>query len=352
MGTSARPSAPAAGIAVDGAAGSPAAPPAVSVVVTTRGDPPRLERCVRSLLASRYANFEVIVVASREGSGLTRAMLAERFADELRVRYVEQSRPGLTSARNAGLMAAKGELVAFAEDDMVVDPDWVVRAAEAFERADAVACATGLTLLLRVETESRRVLEQFAAHSKGCDLLTFRLADHEHPLLPYTHGLISSGANTVVRADLARRLGGFDTDLGTATWSAGGEDLHLYIRLLRSGQAIAHEPRAIVRDGEPSETQATRSPLYENRVALSSGRPVSVVSFPDQGPGPTAKGHRPAAPTGTPRALVATAALAIVALALASVWADVQAPEGLLYAVAAIALALLALQLGRRRQAG
>jgi hypothetical protein len=350
MGTSARPPVPAAGIAVDGAAGSPAAPPAVSVVVTARGNPPRLERCVRSLLASRYANFEVIVVASRQGSGLTRAMLAERFADELRVRYVEQTRPGLTSARNAGLMAAKGELVAFAEDDMVVDSDWVVRAAEAFELADAVACATGLVLLLRVETESQRVLEQFAAHSKGCDPPAF--ADHEHPLLPYTHGLIGSGANTVVRADLARRLGGFDTDLGTATWSAGGEDLHLYIRLLRSGHAIGHEPRAIARDGAPGETQATRSPLYGNRVALSSGRTVSVVSFPDQDPGPTAKGHRPAAPTETPRALVATALLATVALALAGVWAAIRAPETLLYAVAALALALLALQLGRRRQAG
>jgi glycosyltransferase involved in cell wall biosynthesis len=172
-------------------------------------------------------------------------MLSERFAYELRVRYVEEPRPGLSTARNAGLMAAEGHLVAFTEDDVVVERDWIARAAGAFDRADDVACVTGLMLPLHLETANQPLLDQFAAYSARFEPWTFRLAERG---LAYTPVLIGGGANTVVRADLTRRLGGFDI-LGSGTPSAGGEDLDLYLRLLRAGYAIAYEPRAIVSHG-------------------------------------------------------------------------------------------------------
>ncbi len=237
---------PPEGIVVD----RPAAPPtsrSVSVVVTTSGYTPRLERCLRSLLASRYRDLEVIVVDHRSAGGVTRAMLSERFAYELRVRYVEESRPGISTARNAGLMAAEGDLVAFTEDAVVVEHDWIARAAGAFDRADDVACVTGLMLPQQLETAKQPLLDQFAAYSTRFEPWTFRLAGRG---LAYTPGLIGGGANTVVRADLARRLGGFDTALGSGTPSAGGEDLDLCLRLLRAGYAIAYEPRAIVSHGQ------------------------------------------------------------------------------------------------------
>jgi O-antigen biosynthesis protein len=108
----------------------------VSVVVTTSGYTPRLERCLGSLLASRYRDFEVIVVDNRPAGGVTRAMLSQRFAYELRVRYVEEPRSGLSTGRNGGLMAAVGDLVAFTEDEVVVECDWIARAAGAFDRAE------------------------------------------------------------------------------------------------------------------------------------------------------------------------------------------------------------------------
>ena len=236
---------PPEGIAVERNAAPPTSR-SVSVVVTTSGYTPRLERCLRSLLASRYRDFEVIVVDNRPAGGVTRAMLSERFADELRVRYVEESRPGLSTARNAGLMAAEGELVAFTEDDVVVERDWIARAAEAFDRADDVACVTGLMLPLQLEKADQPLLERFAPYSTRFEPWTFRLAERG---LAYTPALIGGGANTVVRADLTRRLGGFDIALGSGTPSAGGEDLDLYLRLLRAGYAIAYEPRAIVSHG-------------------------------------------------------------------------------------------------------
>jgi O-antigen biosynthesis protein len=257
------PRSPRAPVPTDGnevgqaSAGSPADSPPVSVVVTTSGNTPRLEPCLQSLLGSRHGNLEVIVVDNRPIGGVTPALLSEWFADERRIGYVEESRPGLSSARNAGLMAAEGALVAFIEDEVLLDPGWVGRAGEAFERANGVARAAGLILLLRVETHSHLVLEQFAAYPKGLDPRAFRLADHEHPLLPYTHGLIGSPVATVVRADLARRLGGFDTGPGTARLS-GSEELDLYIRLVPAAHEIAYQPQATVRHELPDARQRRR----------------------------------------------------------------------------------------------
>jgi O-antigen biosynthesis protein len=266
---------PREGIAVERAA-APSTSRSVSVVVTTSGYTARLERCLRSLLASRHGEFEVIVVDNRPAGGVTRAMLSERFAYEPRVRYVEEPRRGLSTARNAGLMAAEGLLVAFTEDDAVVEPDWIARAAAAFDRADDVACVTGLMLPLQIDKPGQPLLDQFAAYSTRFEPWTFRLAERG---LAYTPGLTGAGADIVVRADLARRLGGFDISLGSGTPSAGGQDLDLYLRLLRAGYAIAYEPRAIV----SHEHAAARSrQAFRRGVGLGAALSKQLVAGPER----------------------------------------------------------------------
>ena len=119
----------------------------VSVVVTTCCSPVALERCLRSILQSDHGDLEVIVVENRPRSPATRRMLTERFPGEPRLRYVEEPRQGLSRARNAGLAVAGGDVVAFTDDDVVVDPAWVGRCANAFDRGSDVACVTGLSCL-------------------------------------------------------------------------------------------------------------------------------------------------------------------------------------------------------------
>ena len=152
--------------------------PSISVVVPTCGDPVVLERCLRSILASDYDEFEVIVVDNRPDSAAAAVMLFEQFADDPRVRYVEEPRPGASWARNAGLALAEGEIVAFADDDVVVDPAWLQRCAVALDRSEDVAVATGLILPFELETDAQLLFEQFAGLEKGFEPQTFRLAAH------------------------------------------------------------------------------------------------------------------------------------------------------------------------------
>ncbi|HEY1275153.1 MAG TPA: glycosyltransferase [Thermoleophilaceae bacterium] len=238
----------------------------MSVVVTTCGGPDSLERCLRSILSCDYDAFEVIVVENRPGSGATGRMLSERFGDSDALRYIEEPRPGLSLARNAGLAAADGDLVAFTDDDTVVDPGWIGRFVEAFERDPDVDCVTGLILPLELETESQLLLEQFAGFGKGFQRRVHRLGGG----YPYSPGSIGSGANTILRTAAARELEGFDPALGAGTRAEGGEDLDLYIRLMLAGRAIAYEPRAIVWHEHPGGPQRLRRQVYRYGVGLGA----------------------------------------------------------------------------------
>jgi O-antigen biosynthesis protein len=261
-----------------------AAAPAVSVVVATCSNPRGLERCVSSILACDYEEFEVIVVENRPGSADTRARLARRFPNETRLRYVEEPVRGASRARNAGLARAKGEIVAFTDDDVVVDRRWITASVQALTRWDDIACVTGLILPLELESESQVLMEQFAGFGKGFRPKTYRHPESraEIPFFPFAPGAIGSGANTVIYADVARVLGGFDTDLGPGTPTTGGEDLELYIRLLHAGHAVAYEPGAIVWHQHPDGTRRLRRQVYHYGVGLGAVLAKQLVLGPER----------------------------------------------------------------------
>ena len=242
----------------------------VSAVVTTCSDPHRLERCLRSILACNYDDLEIIVVENRPGSGATRRMLATRFDASPALRYVEEPRAGLSRARNAGLAGARGELVAFVDDDTIVDPSWLERLVERFEWSEDADCVTGLILPLELETPSQVLLEQFAGFGKGFERRTYRLRETEDRAYPYAPGAVGSGANTALRRSVALELGGFDPTLGAGTPAVGGEDLDLYLRLLLRGHAIAYEPSAIVWHQHPDGPERLRSQVYRYGMGLGA----------------------------------------------------------------------------------
>lgn len=236
-----------------------AAPPAeldLSVVVSTCANAPGLLACVESLLESDARPREIVVVENRPGSSTVEAELAERFPEESRIRYVEESRPGLSFARNAGLAVVQGELVAFTDDDVRVDRAWTAAIAEAFADLAAPDCLTGLIAPYELETPAQLLVEEFAGYGKGMQSRVYSLAapPPDQPLFPYAAGHYASGANLAFRTSFLHDIGGFDPALGAGTRARGGEDLDICIRLFEAGGTLTYEPAAIVwhrhRDGE------------------------------------------------------------------------------------------------------
>ena len=214
-------------------------PPLVSVVVATFHRPDLLTGCVDSLLANDHPRFEVVVADNSPDDIRTRDVLAERYGHDARVRYLAEPAPGTSNARNAGLAAARGELVAFTDDDVVVDPGWIRALAVTLMFDDGVACATGLTQPYELETAPQVWFEQYGGMNGGYQARALDRTMPEPPsrLFPYTPAVGASN-NMVIRRQVVDDLEGFDVRLGPGTPTLGGEDLDLFVRLLVGGHRV------------------------------------------------------------------------------------------------------------------
>jgi len=240
--------------------------------------------CVESILAAVDGRFEVVVVENRPDRSTVADALAAAFPGDARIRYVEEHRPGLAWARNAGLEAARGELIAFTDDDVQIDRGWAPAVRAAFASAPEVDCVTGLILPRELETAAQLLDERFASFGKGFERRTYSIDEppSDQPLFPYTAGYFGSGANMTFRSSAIRALGGFDRALGTGTPARGGEDLDICVRLLHSGRRLTYEPAAMVWHRHPDTYAAVRRQVFGYGVGLGAMLGKHVACGPNR----------------------------------------------------------------------
>jgi GT2 family glycosyltransferase len=250
--------------------GSPHAATRISVVVCTRDRPDSLRATLRSVLSTAPAPLEVLVIDSGPRTAGTRAVVRE--LDDRRLRYVLEGMPGLSRARNRGLAEARGEIVAFTDDDVLVDAGWLSGLQRGFARAPGVALVTGIVAAAELETPPQQIFDSKVAWTTNC---TPRIWDLSTPpagdvLFPYTAGQLGTGANFALRRELSPALGPFDEALGVGTPCGGGEDLDMFLRVLLQGFKIAYEPTALVWHLHRRESQALRSQMFSYSAGLSA----------------------------------------------------------------------------------
>ncbi|QBJ97633.1 glycosyltransferase family 2 protein [Rhodococcus sp. ABRD24] len=218
----------------------------VTVVVCTRDRVAMLRVALESILASDYPDFDVVVVDNASATDETRRYVDE--FDDPRVRVVVEPRAGLSRARNAGLRAATGEIVAFTDDDVVVDSGWLGELTRAFDWDCSVACVCGIVPSGEIRTPAQAYFDQRVGWASSCTPRLFDLADPpaDVPLFPFQVGIYGTGANFAVDRRTAASLGGFDEALGAGSPTDGGEDLDMFFRVLHAGRQLAYQPAAIV----------------------------------------------------------------------------------------------------------
>jgi GT2 family glycosyltransferase len=244
--------------------------PSVSVVITTCAEDASVSRTVTSVLECDPPPLEVIVVENRPARSTVGETLARLFGSDPRVRFIEECAVGVSHARNAGLLAANGGVVAFTDDDVIVDRAWIGAIAQSFARQPDAGCVTGLILPLDLETDAQVYVEQFAGFGKGWDRRVYSIDDPTSELFPFAAGEFGSGACTAVRRDIAVELGGFAAELGAGTLARGGEDLDLYVRVLLGGHTLVYEPAVFLWHRHLRTARELHREIFSYGIGLSA----------------------------------------------------------------------------------
>ena len=196
-------------------------PPLVSVVVCTHNGARWLLECLQGVAALRYPAYETIVVD--DGSTDTSAEIAGEFD----VRVISTANQGLSAARNVGLFAARGEIVAYIDDDARPDCDWLRFLAVAFRTTEHAAVGGP-----NLPPPDDGAVAVCVANAPGGPVHVL-LSDSEAEHIP--------GCNMAFRREELLAIGGFDPQFRTA-----GDDVDVCWRLSQRGSSLGFHPAAVV----------------------------------------------------------------------------------------------------------
>jgi glycosyltransferase involved in cell wall biosynthesis len=226
-----------------------------------RGD--LLEDALRSLLAQQETVPYELIVVDNNSTDRTREIV-ERFSlADGRVRYVFEPAQGLSHARNAGIRQARAPLIAFTDDDVRAEPNWVAAIVQAFEEHPEVDVIGGRVLPLWPAAPPAWLTRDHWA--------PLAIVDYGEAPVGVTaeHPICLVGANLAFRRAVFDGVGLFATSLQRVKDGIGSlEDHEFQLRLLGTGRKGLYDPRIVLH----AEIQPNRlKPAYHRRWHAGHG---------------------------------------------------------------------------------
>jgi glycosyltransferase involved in cell wall biosynthesis len=200
----------------------PARMPMVSVVICAYNAERTMRPCLESLKKLDYPNFEVVIVD--DGS---RDRTAEISMDFPEFRLIRQPNKGLSVARNVGMHAARGEIIAYTDSDCVVDPHWLTLMIRSMIENNFDGCGGP-----NYAPHEDGWVEACCAASPGAPCHVLVAEDRAEHL---------AGCNMVFTKAALTKVGGFDSQFTSA-----GDDVDVCWRMLDAGLRLGFSPAAFV----------------------------------------------------------------------------------------------------------
>lgn len=209
----------------------------ISIVICTH----RSERyedfieAINSLLSQSYNNLEMIVVVDGNKELYDKIQKSGIEVDKIRL---NEKNLGLSESRNRGMKEARGDIIAFFDDDAVADEGWMRELVRLYEEKDAIAA--GGRLMPRWITKKPKLLPEEYYWLVG--------ATHRGFPEEVTEVRNTFGSNLSFKADVLKALGGFRSEMGVkGKGLLQGEETELCERMREKfGRGVVYNPDAIV----------------------------------------------------------------------------------------------------------
>ena len=217
-------------------------PPSVSVIVCTRNRGDNALTAARAILASDYADFELLIM-DQSDDDLTRLALEPLCEQDERLRYFRLELPGKPGALNRARQEARGRWLALTDDDCRPDSCWLRALLAAFEADPRIGAVFGDVRAAPYDSNVGYIPDNPIVNAQTIYSVREFL---------YMPGMVhfGIGANMAVRADAADAVQGWDPCVGPGAKFGNADDHDMALRLLLAGYALAFAPDAhTVHDG-------------------------------------------------------------------------------------------------------
>lgn len=251
--------------------------PSISVAVCTRDRSEHLAACLASIELLRYPSLDVVVVDNAPTNDFTESLVRKRFP---RFRYVREARPGLDWARNRAIVESSSEVIAFTDDDVIVDPQWATAIGRAFAEEEALAAVTGLVAPLELSTPAQVLFERYGGFGRGFVRRWYRVGPRSKDHI--WGGGFGTGANMAFRRTVFDEIGPFDPALDVGTITNGGGDSEMFFRVLQEGYSLRYEPAALVRHRHRRDYGALHTQLTNHGVGFYSCLVRCALAYPEK----------------------------------------------------------------------
>lgn len=214
--------------------------PTFTVILATRNRTAVLATALEGLLRQDTGGQFTydIVVADNGSTDETAALVRQaQVRSAVPIGYLFEPRPGKPFALNTAIAQARGEILAFTDDDIIAGTQWLAGLRRAFAETSADAVA-GRVLPQWEGITPGHDTEQIIAHVGTIGCLDF--GEERLQMSPGADRYWWVGSNIAVRREVLQRCGAFDVRL------IRGQDVELFARLRRRGAAIVYEPSALL----------------------------------------------------------------------------------------------------------
>jgi len=244
----------------------------ISAIVCTFKRPDYLRHALRSLCEQSLPREQYeIVVVDNAVEAETQQVVKDFDDGRVNLRYVTESKVGLSRARNTGLKAAAGRYIAYMDDDARADTSWLDALVTAFEQATPTPAAVGGRVWLDWQGERPGwVPEQH--------LSLYTYVDHGSCPHSLENGEYLVGANLAFEKNALCSIGGFDPNLGRqGSVLLSGEEAAILAQLRQMKRSVYYEPAAVVWH---SVDQSRKRPSWLLRRLFWDGASQPLIDVP------------------------------------------------------------------------
>ena len=205
----------------------------ISVIIASKNRPNEMLLCLQSMLHDSFETKEILVVDQSAGD-TTEALI--RSIKNKHIVYLRHQKGGKSTALNTGIAHARGNIIAFTDDDCIIDNGWLESLHKTFKENRQVGGVFGRTMPYQPNKNKGKMCPcTFEKTQKKLITKSCYHADH-----------IGFGNNMAFRKEVFTQIGGFKNWLGPGSVGSNAEDAEFTLRALLKGYKLLYDPSVIV----------------------------------------------------------------------------------------------------------